>query len=218
MSNKDYATGRYGVVDMFHRNIWFNHDDETIAHEIRKTFASKVGLVVYDLTIFENFVEDPPVIDSSCCLDWQIDFVFNESLTKISTVLGLLEKTQSQHHRPILINSKTEMLLSTDRQKELQKQIMLYAHILQETKIHRAISLDTVKEYQTRLLFGTDLDYAQIQLNFYQSLNAIFASVLYIDEINQKLRKLADNLLCVPTGFAASTAAEILSVTGGIYA
>ena len=65
MSDINYATGRFGVVDIFHRNIWINYEDESIAHAIRKTFSSKAGLIIYDLSIFDNFVEDPPLIGCS---------------------------------------------------------------------------------------------------------------------------------------------------------
>jgi hypothetical protein len=218
MSNQNYSTGRYGVVDVFHRNIWMNHEDESIAHEIRKTFSSKVGLLVYDLSIFKNFKEDPPMIDSNCCLNWQIDFDLDDLSTKISIVTGANKKTQVSHCNLILINSKTEMLLSESRQLELQKQMMLYAQILKETKIHQLISRNDIREYQSRLFFDTDVDYNKIQSNLYQELNSIFSKELYTVDIKNQLRNLANRCLTVPTVFAASVAIEILSATGGIYA
>lgn len=218
MSDINYATGRFGVVDIFHRNIWINYEDESIAHAIRKTFSSKAGLIIYDLSIFDNFVEDPPLIDSDCCLNWQIDFEINDAVTKISYVLGENEKTQTQHSSRLLINSSNEMLLSPERQKELQKQMMLYAYILKETKIHRELSTSFVREYQEKLLFDSKVDYVQIQSDFFHKINTIFSRELYLADINKQLRDLADQLLTIPTLFAASYAALILTVTGGIYA
>jgi hypothetical protein len=218
MSNQNYSTGRYGVVDVFYRNIWMNHEDESIAHSVRKAFESKAGLAVYDLSIFDNFSEDPPSIDSDCCLEWQIDIESNSSVTKISKVAGVLDKTQTHHSVNILVNLPATSLLSLDRQKELQKQMMLYAHILKETDLHRLLDKKKIKELQDRLLLDPTVDYTQLQFDFYQKLDKIFAKELFINDINYQLRQLADQMIAVPTKFTVSTASKILVITGGIYA
>lgn len=192
MSKKRYLNGRYGVVDVFRRNIWINTDDETVAHAVRKTFSSKAGLIVYDLSIFENVSQDPPTIDSDCCLNWQIDIEFNENVTNVNLVNPASSKTQTQHRSRLLVNKPIVSLLTPDRQVELQQQMLLYAHILMETKLHVKLSEAEIQDHLIRLKLDPGSDYDVSRFRILEQIDKIFARELNIADIERQLEDLAN--------------------------
>lgn len=192
MRKNRYSNGRYGVVDIFRRNIWINTDNEAIAHAIRKTFSSKAGLIVYDLSIFENVSQDPPTVDSDCCLDWQIDVEFNENVTNVNLANPATTKTQTQHRSKKLINSPIVSLLTPERQHELQQQMLLYAHILTETKLHVKLDSAEIQEQLIRLNLDPGTDYNGSQFRILEQVDRIFARELDIADIERQLEDLAN--------------------------
>lgn len=191
MPKNRYLNGRYGVVDVFRRNIWINIDDEAIAHAVRKTFASKAGLIVYDLSIFKNVCQDPPTVDSDCCLNWQIDIEFNESVSNVSLVMPAITKTQTNHRSLELINQPIKSLLEPTRQVELQQQMLLYAHVLMETKLHLPLNPTELEDQIIRLNIDPGSDYNTEQSRILQQIDLIFSRELDINDIEDQLQDLA---------------------------
>ena len=207
-----YYNGRFGVVDIFHKNIWMNIYDETIAHAIRETFSSKAGLIIYDLDIFENYVDSPPTVDTDCCLDWKIGIEHDETIANISLCHSNATKTQVKNTSTVLINSKTATLLSPERQAELQNQMILYARILELTQLHVSSDADTIKDNSINLTF--DLEQEKKKLEIYQSLNKIFATEIQIDIIENSLEDFCDQIATTHPLLAS----KILNIIGGLYA
>jgi hypothetical protein len=190
-----YFNGPYGVVDLFRRNIWINLQDEKIAHAVRKTFASKVGLVVYDLSIFENYSNDPPLVDIDCCLDWQIGVEDRESVSNVSLSSIDLSITQRKNSSPVLINNTVTTLLTSERNKELQEQMSLYVQILQGTKLHLPIDPEIVEENYIKLQFDPAVNYNEKFFDIYQKVNTIFSRDLHTTTIETELQDLANNFI-----------------------
>lgn len=128
---RKYYTGRYGLVDKTNCNIWLNIDDEQLAHDISRVFVSKIGLLVFDLTIFENFVLEPPTVDSDVCLDWYVAPALNIDNTCLSIYDHPNVETINQYHTTSLLNRGRKSLLTLQQQLDLQEQMMFYAQLRQ---------------------------------------------------------------------------------------
>jgi hypothetical protein len=114
---------RYALVDTFTKSIWLMAPEETIAHSIRSLFSwSKLNLIVVDLTTYSNFNYE--LIDNSVCLQWQIPTVPFE-LLQTSVVKKIFETTVVDTESSNLINIPAPCRLTTDRQLDLQDQLML---------------------------------------------------------------------------------------------
>ena len=179
-----YNTGRYALVDVFRRNIWLNIYDETIAHEIRRTFISKVGLIVYDLTAFENWSEQ--LVDSDCCLNWQVPVSFIEEHITPGLVNTAFDSTIFVQNKPNLMNQAVENLLSSERQTELQHQMLFYKLLLNCTRIHVPKKSESYWWTNSDIPTLTNND-AEILKN----LRAIFSTEIHISEIEQQVLDLA---------------------------
>jgi hypothetical protein len=179
-----YNTGRYALVDVFRRNIWLNIYDETIAHEIRRTFISKVGLIIYDLTAFENWSEQ--LVDSDSCLDWQVPVSFIEEHTTPGLVNTAFDDTIFVQGKPSLTNQTVKSLLSPERQKELQQQMLFYKLLLDSTRIHIP--------RKSKSYWWINDDIPTLTNNNHEilkNLRKIFATEIYLNEIEQQVLDLA---------------------------
>jgi hypothetical protein len=182
-----YSTGRYALVDVFYRNIWLNISDESIAHEIRTTFLSKVGMIVYDLHFFKNWTEQ--TIDSECCLDWKLSVTTDESVTALSLSNLNLYRTQTCYETDLIINEPAKSLLTRDRQLDLQSQMMLFKKILEVIKIHK-ISVSK-KEWWTPVV---DINFEMHREEIYNEIKNIFSTEIDTDVIEERLFQLASNI------------------------
>jgi hypothetical protein len=209
-----YFNGPYGVIDVFRKNILINLQDETIAHAVRETFASKVGLVVYDLRCFENYREDPPLVDSDCCLDWQIGIESNPLINRMYLASAELIRTQRKHSSSVLINTPLQTLLSPARIKELQEQMCLYVCLLQQTELHLVLDTETIKNNYIQLRFDPVINYDKIFSALYREINTIFSRDLHISTIETSLQDLANVHVA---GEYPDLAFKILQLIGKIY-
>jgi hypothetical protein len=182
-----YSTGRYALVDVFYRNIWLNLSDELIAHEIRTAFLSKAGMIVYDLSFFKNWTET--VVDSECCLDWQIPISTDEKVTALSFSNRTMFDTQKQHDSDLLINEPVLSLLSRERQTELQCQMMLYKVLLEETNLHKHICSENSWWKSTN-----QPDPNLLQKKIFDKLHNIFATEIHTDQLEKELYQLANQV------------------------
>jgi hypothetical protein len=179
---KTYNCGRYALVDIFYKNIWLNISDENIAHQIRKTFLSKVGLVVYDLEFFKNWRETPPTLDSDCCLNWKLSASTNERLVDQNLSNLTLSKTQRWHESDLLINQPAKTLLTVDRQLELQSQMILYKDLLQKTNLHITIPNSDKLSQLTDPVKQEDL-----RKQLFEEIEIIFCTEIHMESLEEKL-------------------------------
>ena len=164
-------TGPYGLVDAYQRTIWLNLDSEEYALDIKKTFESKVSLLVVDLRKFSNF--DSAIINSRTCMSWQspidvsdipvIDFDFKTSLEILDPNL--------------LVHCASTFLTSDDRISELQDQILLFLHILTLYSL--------VKHH----------DMSSLNKQYIDEIKKIFLVEIHLSEIENKLCAVSRNYL-----------------------
>lgn len=168
-----FCTGRYALVDAFHRLIWLNCNHELTAHKIQKTFWPKAPSAVFDLTIFKNWNES--VVDSDVSLDWQVPI--NDllaPLTQISLTNPAYTKTQTAYVSDQLINQPSTITLDRPRQYELQRQMLLYKNIFEKTLYYQ---------------------HQSTRQEFYNQIDMIFKVHLTMDQIALHLKSLAKNHL-----------------------
>ena len=169
MTNDFFSTGRYALVDVLYKNIWFNTYDKDICHRIKQVFSSKIQTSVFDLATFPDYSDT--LIDSSVCLNWQIIDVDTVPLN----IALKNNRTQSETHQASILNSQlvnapNEYPLSENRRRELQYQIYCYHHIIEKFKY----------------IQSTD-----IGIDIIARLDKIFQVEIHIDTIKDKIYPLA---------------------------
>ena len=170
---RKYYTGRYALVDKTNRNIWLNIDDEQLAHCVAQVFASKVGLLVVDLSIFKNFSENPLAIDSEVCLNWQIPPALSIDHTFLSIYDHPTVATINRYHATTLINQPLRSLLSPAQQQDFQEQIMFYVQLKQSQFLHPK--------------FNAKINFESQQICLIKQIDHVFATELDVDSIEQTL-------------------------------
>jgi hypothetical protein len=103
-------------------------------------------------------------------------------------------------------------------QKELQKQMMLYAYILKETQLHRIYNQSEIKDLQVKLSFDPTVDYNHYQCGMFDELHEIFSTEISISSIVNQVYKFAEKQMTsvLPT-FLKLIAAKILFIIGKLY-
>ena len=191
-----YSTGKYGIVDLYHRHIWINHWNETIVHEVHKAFWSKVTTAVFDLSWFDNYSDQ--TIDSAVSLNWKIPvcqnlkaIIFKRTLTN-----NQLFTTQTEYESKLLLNESTQCSLSVDRQHELQNQMLLLISIFECTHFWQP-------EHRTpeRELLLLDI-------------RNIFLTEIHLDIIRERLYELVTARITSPI----NDPVNILRLLGKLYA
>lgn len=168
-----FSIGRYALVDVFYRHIWFNTYDADMCHSIRRVFEPNIGMLVFDLESFPNYHNG--LIDSMVCLNWQI---VNNDMERIKNLLKDKNITDNTHRYTDnnfrLINAPADYPLSAIRCKEIQYQIYAYKQIVEQFKITRdpANTTDIIAE-----------------------LGKIFQSEIHIDIIKNRMHALAKDYL-----------------------
>lgn len=183
-------TGKYGLVDGHHRNLWLTLSSEDDAHTIKKVFSSKLSLVVVDLSAFANFsLED---INSHTCMEWQVPPASNPTLTSPDDVHVEFKSTVSTYSQLAnLVQQKTTFLLTDDRIVELQDQILLFAHILTLFRVSKFDSIHISKEYidQLQKIFQVELNIdvieKQVCLMSKLHIGKLFVPLLVLDTIGR---------------------------------
>jgi hypothetical protein len=167
-----YYSGKYALVDKKRRNIWLNLDNESLAHDICRVFVSKLSLFVFDLTIFNNYNDQ--LIDSECCLDWQIPPLDRVELVSSSVFEYDALPTVTHHPNPVLVNQPSDSLLEPNRQKELQEQIMLY---IQLRGLADQDALLPMQRYDPRPVLS----------NYLHMLDQCFMTEIHVEDIKSQL-------------------------------
>lgn len=192
----ELCNGPYGLVDIAHRGIWLSLDNEKVAHQIKKTFNSKLTLAVVDLSTFVNYTEN--LIDSEVCLDWTLPYTTKLLLSTHSLNQNAFNTTHNDYNLvDPLVNQPPNILLSRDQQLELQDQIFLYKQFVQ-----RKTSI-TVNKFCTQ----EDIDL------FFKKLDMIVMTELTLVDIEQQVYELCcDYLETLPT-----LASSYLRILGRLY-
>lgn len=153
MTKELYCSGQYALVDPYYRHVWLNIRNEAIAHCIREIFWSKIPLIVFDLSQFDNYIET--LIDNSVSLDWKIGPDYAYSVATASLLNPTLSKTQISYSSTKLINEPNHSPLPVELQKNLQYQLMLCQFMmepiinLKDSDIKKSLSIIFQKELST---------------------------------------------------------------------
>lgn len=124
-----FDNGRYGLVDAYNRNIWMVADREDIMHEIRRMFFSKVVVVVYDLTTFDNYTNR--LVDNSVCLNWYVPHTDIRDTTISVNTSGHAELTKHASGLDLVNDfDRGNPNLAEARKKDLQHQLMMAYQLL----------------------------------------------------------------------------------------
>lgn len=193
---RTYSTGRYGLVDLYYRHIWFNHWNEAIVHQVSRAFWTKATTVVFDLSWFDNYSDQD--IDTDVCLNWKIPVCTNldSLMLKLSLKNTVLFDTQTQYESKLLLNEPTACNLTPQQQLDLQRQMLLMVSVLESTYLY-------CSEYSTpqREALLTDI-------------SNIFLTEIRLDEIHKQLYELAGARIESPN----DASVKILELLGKLYA
>ena len=173
MTNDFFSNGRYALVDVLYKNIWFNTYDKDICYSIQRVFLSKIQTSVFDLTIFPEYSD--ALIDSLVCLNWQI---IDANTIPLNVALKINRTSPESYQTSVLdsqlVNVPNEYPLSENRCKELQYQIYCYHHIIEKFKYIQSTDI------------GVDI---------IARLDKIFQVEIHIDIIKDKIHQLATQYL-----------------------
>ena len=173
MTEEFFSNGRYALVDVLYKNIWFNTHNKDLCYNIQRVFSSKIQTSVFDLTIFPEYSD--ALIDSLVCLNWQI---IDVNTIPLNVALKINRSSPESYQTSILnsqlVNIPNEYPLSENRCKELQYQIYCYHHIIEKFKG----------------IQSTDID-----VDIIASLNKIFQSEIHIHVIKNEIYQLAEQYL-----------------------
>jgi hypothetical protein len=113
-------------------------------------------MLVYDLSTIDQYHDG--LIDTLCCLDWQLHEVPWRTMRLGLNVVG----RDQTHQGGQLINVETKYPLSKERQCDLQKQIHLYKVIMDHT--YRNLTLnDEIFISEMELIFQTEILFDEIE-------------------------------------------------------
>ena len=167
----EYHSGKFGVVDAHHRTIWLALDDETEAHQIRRTFVSKLTFIIVDLSVFSNF--SPTVVMSDYSMEWKVPHTHDLEYITPNLINPEFQRTITHYSdKAELVNESTSSFLSeSEAIHDLRSQVFLYLKLLRipsMTKVALAhiehaflveLSVETIEqdiEHYARSLFGQD--------------------------------------------------------------
>lgn len=160
------SPANYALVGQEDQRIWLVTDDLNAAQYISQTFSSKITLVVFDLTTFENYT--PSLVDNSICFNWQVPVnvlnatsVLNTSTDKINSIIYTGENLQLQN-----IIDHDILLLSADRCQELQQQLMCIHNIYKSFELTNSVIADKVGK-----IIAVNLELYQIEKELYNLAN-----------------------------------------------
>jgi hypothetical protein len=171
----------YALVGAHDRRIWLVVSDENTAHEIRTAFASKISLIVFDLTTFTNNTTE--LLDNSVCLDWSVPVDEYVNLGIIKTITApIFTTTYKSLGICSLLNAVPFFnFLSESNQQELQYQMMFYHYLLErvlnQSCDHTSTLFDIDVEQKIKLAFSTELTLSEIELKLSSTANEILASL-----------------------------------------
>lgn len=167
-----YSTGRFGVVDIFHRRIWINTWSESLAHDIRRVFKTHVSTMVVDLGCFDNFSDQ--LVDSDVSLDWQIPHMRHDDRALCIRSKNPVHDTTIDYLSGRLANTRATTLLQDQQAKDLQRMMLFYLRLKRdffgpdETILQ---SDDAIQQKEICFLrkiddiFRTEIDLAKIKEN-----------------------------------------------------
>jgi len=181
------SPANYALVGREDQHLWLVTDNLNAAQFIVQAFKSKISLVIFDLTTFENYT--PTLVDNTVCFNWQVPVnilnntsVLNTSDDKINSSVYTGEKLQLQN-----IVEHDILLLSAERCQDLQQQLMCLHNICK--------------------------DFTDADLAIANRVNEIVAVNLELNQIEQELYNLA-NLTMLEN---PASSINILNTLGRIY-
>jgi hypothetical protein len=158
----------YALVGQEDQHIWLVTDNLNAAQFIVQTFASKITLVIFDLTTFENYT--PTLVDNTVCFNWQVP-------VNVLNTTSVLDTPDNRLNSIVYTGVKLELkniiehdilLLPANRCQELQQQIMCIHNICRNFKTEDCKIFDKVKE-----IVAVNLELAQIELELYNLANEL---------------------------------------------
>lgn len=128
---KFYSAGIFGLIDSYHRDIWFVLSNNQEAISIKNVFVSKISLLAINLTSYNNFVLSENTVDSEVGLNWQVPATDNYAMA-VPTLLNpdlYNDIVTAYSSGQQLINKPVTTNLDIDQKLQLQDQIYLYSTI-----------------------------------------------------------------------------------------
>ena len=169
-----YSTGRYGVVDIFHRRIWVNNWSESMAHDIRRVFRTHVSTIVVDLKCFDNFSDE--LVDSDVSLNWQIPHMRHDDRALVIRVKNPVHDTTINYLSGQLCNTRAVTLLQDQQAKDLQRMMLFYLYI-------KSLFLDP-----DHTLIQSDDSIKQKKITFLDTIDSIFRTEINLEKIKAKIQ------------------------------
>lgn len=173
---------KYALAGVHDRRIWLVVADQTIAHQLRTVFSSKVSLAVFDLSSFKNYCDK--LIDNSVCLSWSVPVVEYQKHDIIKRIIN------PSFDDTFLASGQTELsnsipffnFLSESSQDELQKQMMFFYYL----------SFIVFKKIDNSM---KDLPWTEIDTEFDQTIRTIFSTELTLADIEDGMIAAANHML-----------------------
>lgn len=128
---KFYSAGIFGLIDSYHRDIWFVLSNNQEAISIKNVFVSKISLLAINLTSYSNFVLSENTVDSEVGLNWQVPATDDYAMA-VPTLLNpdlYNDIVTAYSSGQQLINKPVTTNLDIDQKLQLQDQIYLYSTI-----------------------------------------------------------------------------------------
>ena len=158
----------YALVGLDDQHVWLVTDNLATAQFISQAFRSKITLCIFDLTTFENYT--PSLIDNTVCFDWQVPVnvlsntsVLDKPDSKIDFVVHTGANIQLQN-----IVEHDILLLSADRCRELQQQLMCIHTVCRSFDPTNLIISDQIKQ-----IVAVNLELSEIELALYDLANTL---------------------------------------------
>jgi hypothetical protein len=159
------SPANYALVSQEDQNIWLVTYNLSAAQFISQAFKSKITLVIFDLTTFENYTTS--LIDNSVCFNWQVPNNVLKNTSVLDTSDSKINSTVYTGVNLQLTNIvKNDTLLLLTRCQELQQQLMCIHHICRSFNTTNIALADRVKE-----IVATNLNLSQIETELYNLAN-----------------------------------------------
>lgn len=177
-----YCNGPYALVDSYYNGIWMTIQNESLAHNMRKIFVSKIPFLVFDLRSFDNFDADQNTVDSSVCFAWQVPKTHNEHMVSPNLYDPVFEKTlvrSDYTDQTSLINQPDSSPLGETSRWDLQDQLFLYKNLWQLFHAEHIVGWFESNKHQ------------KDQKDFFELVQEHFKIELTTENIEKKLHALA---------------------------
>jgi len=159
----------YALVGQEDKHIWLVTDNQSAAQFVRRAFKSKISLIMFDLSSFENYT--PTLIDNTVCFDWQVPVNVLGNIGVLDMNDGNIDTIVYQGkdlHLKKNVGRHDILLLSPDRCQQLQQQLFCIHNICRHFKPTDSKISDRVKE-----IVAVNLELWQIEQALYHLSNEL---------------------------------------------